>query len=78
MAVVSTYPPRACGIATFARDLREALRGAAGVPTSTSWRSSATDGADQAPEVVARIRQEVRGDYVAAAGRSTGAATTWS
>src|SRR5690348_4941804 len=31
VGVVSTYPPRPCGIGTFSRDLREALLGADGV-----------------------------------------------
>ena len=30
-AIVSTYPPRACGIGTFAADLRETLLDVAGV-----------------------------------------------
>ena len=30
-AIVSTYPPRACGIGTFAADLRMALAGTAGI-----------------------------------------------
>lgn len=66
-AVISTYPPRPCGIATFSRDLRAALEGAApdvDVDIVSIVRNTAQH--DDA-EVVARIRQDVRGDYPAAA-----------
>ena len=39
VAIVSTYPPRACGIGTFSRDLRDALLGIEAFP-----------GVDAAPE----------------------------
>jgi glycosyltransferase involved in cell wall biosynthesis len=69
-AIVSTYPPRACGIGTFAADVRAALLGVDGI-----------DGVDrvekvvvvnepsrpQRPGLVATIAQAVRGDYVRAA-----------
>src|SRR5689334_4622714 len=66
VAVVSTYPPRACGIATFARDLHESL-GDALPAADIDVVAIVRDGAPTDPAVVARIRQEVRGDYVAAA-----------
>lgn len=66
-AVISTYPPRPCGIATFSRDLRAALEGASpdiDVDIVSIVRNPAQ--LDDV-EVVARIRQDVRGDYRAAA-----------
>ena len=66
-AVISTYPPRPCGIATFSRDLRAALEASSaevGVDVVSIVRNPAQH---DDPEVVARIRQDVRGDYPAAA-----------
>jgi glycosyltransferase involved in cell wall biosynthesis len=67
VGVVSTYPPRACGIGTFSRDLREALLLADSVSAVDLVAIVRDDDADQAPEVVARIHQDERGDYAAAA-----------
>src|SRR6476469_3691100 len=67
VAVVSTYPPRACGIGTFSRDLREALLGADGVAAVDVGAIVREAGAEQSPEVIARIHQDERGDYAAAA-----------
>ncbi|MBA2516125.1 MAG: glycosyltransferase [Solirubrobacterales bacterium] len=67
VAIVSTYPPRACGIGTFSRDLREALLGADGVSSVDLAAIVRDEDAEQAPEVVARILQDQRGDYAAAA-----------
>ena len=67
VAIVSTYPPRACGIGTFSRDLREALLGADGVAAVDVVAIVRDEGHDQAPEVVTRIDQDQRGDYAAAA-----------
>jgi glycosyltransferase involved in cell wall biosynthesis len=66
IAIVSTYPPRACGIGTFSRDLRAALIEA---DPSTEVEVMAIVREDHAPaaEVVSVIRQEVRADYLAAA-----------
>jgi glycosyltransferase involved in cell wall biosynthesis len=67
VGVVSTYPPRACGIGTFSRDLRQALLGTgtvSGVDVAAVVREC-DDG--QAAEVVTRIRQDQHGEYVAAA-----------
>jgi len=67
VAVVSTYPPRPCGIGTFTSDLRGALL--------ESDASTAVDvvalvrehSPGPAPDVVQVIRQDVRGDYAEAA-----------
>jgi glycosyltransferase involved in cell wall biosynthesis len=67
VAIVSTYPPRACGIGTFSRDLREALLGADRV-TAVDLAAIVRDpDAEQPPEVAVRIEQDQRGDYPAAA-----------
>lgn len=65
-AIVSTYPPRSCGIGTFARDLRNALLKAPQVD-DVGIVSIVREDAERAPEVVHVIRQDVRGDYAAAA-----------
>ncbi len=67
VALVSTYPPRACGIGTFAADLREALLGAASDIAVDIVAMARDEDRRYAPEVVARIRHGVRGDYAAAA-----------
>ena len=67
VGVVSTYPPRACGIGTFSRDLREALLLADSIAAVDLVAIVRDDDVDQAPEVVARIHQDERGDYAAAA-----------
>lgn len=67
VAIVSTYPPRACGIGTFSRDLRGALLGVFGVSAVDLAAVVRDHDAEQTPEVVARIGQEQRGDYAAAA-----------
>jgi len=69
VAIVSTYPPRSCGIGIFARDLRVALR-----ETDRSVRVDVAAivrerGRHDPAEVVAQINQDVRSDYVAAARR---------
>ena len=67
VGVVSTYPPRPCGIGTFSRDLREALLGADGVSAVDLVAIVREDDVEQASEVVTRIHQDQRGDYAAAA-----------
>ena len=67
VAIVSTYPPRACGIGTFSRDLREALLGAGGVSSVDVAAIIRDADAEQAPEVVVSLLQDERGDYPAAA-----------
>jgi len=67
VGVVSTYPPRACGIATFTRDLREALLRSEAVSAVDVVALVADGGGDASAEVIARVRQNDRGDYSAAA-----------
>jgi glycosyltransferase involved in cell wall biosynthesis len=67
VGVVSTYPPRACGIGTFSRDLREALLAADGVSAVDLVAIVREDDVDEAPEVITRIHQDQRGEYAAAA-----------
>lgn len=67
VAVVSTYPPRPCGIGQFTKDLRGALLGTAediAVDIVSIVREQLRA---EAPEVAVRIRQDVRSDYPAAA-----------
>lgn len=75
---VATYPPRACGIATFTYDLRQAicaLRGKSrqapptlpGVIALSSAPASAAENYLYPPEVVFEIRQQRLGDYRLAA-----------
>ena len=68
VGVVSTYPPRACGIGTFSKDLREALLGVENVSSVDLVAIVRGDEVDEAPEVVARIHQDQRGEYAPAAG----------
>ena len=67
VGIVSTYPPRACGIGTFSRDLRQALLAAHGVAAVDLVAIVRGDELDQATEVVAQVRQDRRGEYAAAA-----------
>ncbi len=67
VGIVSTYPPRVCGIGTFSRDLREALLTADGVTAVDLVAIVRDDDLEPAPEVVTRIHQDQRGDYAAAA-----------
>jgi glycosyltransferase involved in cell wall biosynthesis len=65
IALVSTYPPRPCGIGTFSRDLRAALLQAD--PTIDVDVVSIVRDHHQpaAPEVLSVIRQDAKGDYLA-------------
>ena len=67
VAVVSTYPPRPCGIGIFASDLRAAILDVA--PATAVDVVSIVRDPDRRdrPEVVAAIRQDVRSDYAAVA-----------
>ena len=67
VAVVTTYPPRPCGIGMFSHDLRDALIEAD--PTTPVEIVSILRDPRQvaAPEVVAAIRQDVRSDYASVA-----------
>ncbi len=67
VAVLSTYPPRPCGIGQFTKDLRSALLGTAedmAVDIVSIIRETPRTEAD---EVAVTIRQDVRSDYPAAA-----------
>jgi glycosyltransferase involved in cell wall biosynthesis len=66
-AIVSTYPPRACGIGTFAADVRSALLGVAGVARVEKVVIVNEPSRPQRPGLVATITQSARGDYVRAA-----------
>src|SRR4051812_49766119 len=58
VGVVSTYPPRACGIGTFSRDLRDALLGAEGVAAVDIAAIVRDEDVDEGGEVVTRIHQD--------------------
>ena len=60
VGVVSTYPPRACGIGTFSRDLREALLLADSVSAVDLVAIVRDDDVDQAQ--AARDRQRAARD----------------
>jgi glycosyltransferase involved in cell wall biosynthesis len=66
-AIVSTYPPRACGIGTFAADVRGALLGVDGIDRVEKVVIVNEPSRPQRPGLVATIAQGVRGDYVRAA-----------
>jgi glycosyltransferase involved in cell wall biosynthesis len=67
VGIVSTYPPRACGIGTFSEDLRHALLGT-GSASAVDVAAVVREGdARQAAEVAAWIHQDQRREYAAAA-----------
>lgn len=63
-AIVSTYPPRACGIGTFSADLRATLLGVDGVESADLVAVVHEPSSPQRRGVLATIAQAVRGDYV--------------
>jgi glycosyltransferase involved in cell wall biosynthesis len=63
-AIVSTYPPRACGIGTFTADLRATLLGVAGVEGADLVAVVNEPSSPQRRGLLATIAQAVRGDYV--------------
>lgn len=66
VTVLSTYPPRACGLATFARDLRGGLL-TTGAEVDAVASVRALGEAGRRPEVAYEVRQHERADYAAAA-----------
>lgn len=66
-ALVSTYPPRACGIGAFAADLRGALIGVDGVERVDVVAVVEEPVRPQRRGLLSMIGQSVRGDYVRAA-----------
>ena len=71
--ILSTYPPRACGLATFARDLRSGLVDA-GVTCDVVSVVREPARAGRRPEVVAEIDQPTRSDYGAVGAAVAGGA----
>jgi glycosyltransferase involved in cell wall biosynthesis len=67
VALVSTYPPRPCGIGTFAADVRGALLGVRAVDRVERVVVVNEPSRPQSQGLVATIVQEVRGDYIRAA-----------
>jgi glycosyltransferase involved in cell wall biosynthesis len=63
-AIVSTYPPRACGIGTFAADLRGTLARVDGVEGADLVAVLNEPSSPQRRGVLGTIAQAVRGDYV--------------
>jgi len=63
-AIVSTFPPRACGIGTFAADLRSTLPGTDVVNVADLVAVVHEPSSPQRRGVLATIAQAVRGDYV--------------
>ncbi len=66
-AIFSTYPPRACGIGTFAFDVRSALLGVRDVEDVSALVVVDEPSSPQRPEILQTVSQGARGDYVRAA-----------
>ena len=66
-AVFSTYPPRACGIGTFAFDVRASLLEVRGIDEVDCVVVVDEPSSPQHPEILATVSQGVRGDYIRAA-----------
>lgn len=67
MAFVGTYPPRRCGIATFTRDLSDAIAGTSGCELPMVLAVTDPGGQYTYPaEVMHEIRQSNRADYARA------------
>jgi glycosyltransferase involved in cell wall biosynthesis len=63
-AIVSTFPPRACGIGTFAADLRATLTGTSAVNVADLVAVVHEPSSPQRRGLLGTIAQAVRGDYV--------------
>ena len=63
-AIVSTYPPRACGIGTFAADLRGTLLGVEGISRADIVAIVSEPSQPQRRGLLSTIGQAARGDYV--------------
>jgi glycosyltransferase involved in cell wall biosynthesis len=63
-AIVSTFPPRACGIGAFSADLRGALLGTKTLEVADLVAVVHEPSSPQRRGVLATIAQAVRGDYV--------------
>jgi glycosyltransferase involved in cell wall biosynthesis len=66
-AIVSTYPPRACGIGTFAADVRSTLLGVDGIEGADIVAVVNEPSRPQGIGLLSMISHAVRGDYVRAA-----------
>jgi glycosyltransferase involved in cell wall biosynthesis len=66
-AILSTFPPRACGIGVFSSDLRAALLEARGIDDVGLVVVVDEPSSPQQPDVLATVSQSSRGDYVRAA-----------
>ena len=66
-AIVSTYPPRACGIGSFAADVRSALLGLDEIDRVEKVVIVNEPSRPQRPGLTATIAQAARGDYIRAA-----------
>ena len=64
IAIVSTYPPRACGIGAFSADLRATLTGTGAVTVADLVAVVHEPSSPQRRGLLATIAQAVRGDYV--------------
>ena len=72
IVVLTTFPPRACGIATFSNDLCQAFDRLFAPELETkiiAMNSSANTNLDYSDKVIGQIRQNNRADYVAMADR---------
>jgi len=68
LAFLGTYPPRRCGIATFTRDLSQAVRSTNDSVHTPILAISNRAGRDEYPDPVSfELRQAVKADYVRAA-----------